>query len=245
MTAQVRVGSLVLKPHEIYILGESDIIVADTLIMGDSSKIVLNKLKPDNFIRVKVASFGKHCLIDGTGVNGQSGRNGASGSTPTGPCLNGSPGREGTRGLDGTKAINLFMYLEKVTIKGQLIIDLTGGSGGRGGNGGNGGGGSPGTRHCFGGDGANGGNAGQGGNGGKGGILTISAPKPQAVKDLITAKKIVVKNNGGGAGGTGKGGYHGGAGLGPSRKNGKDGEPGEYSSNGVSGEKGSLVIQSN
>ena len=58
------------------------------------------------------------------------------GNTPTGPCLNGSPGKDGTRGLDGTKAVNLFMYLEKVTVRGQLIVDLGGGKGGRGGHGG-------------------------------------------------------------------------------------------------------------
>jgi len=245
LSAQVRVSKLVIKPKEIYNLDQSDILVADTLIMMDSSKIVLNKLKSENFIRVKVARFGNHCTIDGRGIDGQPGRNGLPGVTLTGPCLNGTPGRDGTRGLDGTRGINLFMYLEKVTIKGQLMIDLTGGNGGRGGNGGNGGGGSSGTMHCFGGNGAKGGNAGQGANGGNGGVLTITVPKPQVLRDLIIANKISVSNIGGSAGLSGKGGYHGGAGLGPSKKNGKDGEPGADSTNGGSGAKGSLVIQAN
>lgn len=245
LSAQVRVSKLVIKPKEIYNLSQSDILVADTLIMMDSSRIVLNKLKPENFIRIKVARFGNHCTIDGAGVDGQPGRNGTPGITPTGPCLNGSPGRHGTRGLDGTRGINLFMYLERVTIRGQLIIDLTGGNGGRGGDGGNGGGGSPGTLHCNGGNGANGGNASKGGNGGNGGVLTITVPRPQLLKDLVISKKIMVKNAGGGGGLSGKGGYHGGAGLGPTKKNGKDGEPGADSTNGVSGELGSLVIQAN
>jgi hypothetical protein len=137
------------------------------------------------------------------------------------------------------------MYLERVTVRGQLIIDLDGGKGGRGGNGGDGGGGSPGTMHCNGGNGANGGKAGPGGNGGNGGVLTVTIPRPQTFKDLILAKKVIVKNVGGDAGASGRGGYHGGAGLGPAKKNGKDGVPGDYNRNGVSGEKGSFVIQAN
>jgi hypothetical protein len=242
---QVRVSKLVIKPKEIYNLSQSDILVADTLIMMDSSRLVLNKLKPDNVLRIKFARFGNHCVIDGRGVDGQPGRTGTAGITPTGPCLNGSAGKDGTRGLDGTKGLNLFMYLEKVTVRGQLIIDLDGGKGGNGGNGGNGGGGSPGTMHCYGGNGANGGKAGPGGNGGNGGVLTVTIARPQPVKDLILSKKIVVRNIGGDAGSSGRGGYHGGAGLGPSKKNGKDGAPGDYNANGVTGQKGSLVIQAN
>ena len=243
--SQVRVSKLVIKAKETYYLEQSDILVADTLIMMDSSRLVLNKLKQENFLRIKVARFGNHCTIDARGVDGQIGRHGTPGVTPTGPCLNGSPGKDGTRGLDGTRAINLFMYLERVTVRGQLTIDLDGGKGGRGGNGGNGGGGSPGTMHCNGGNGANGGKAGPGGNGGNGGILTVTISRPQTFKDLIIARKVLVKNQGGDAGASGRGGYHGGAGLGPSKKNGKDGVPGDYSTNGISGEKGSFVIQAN
>jgi len=243
--SQVRVSKLIIKAKQVYQLEQSDILVADTLIMMDSSTLVLNKLKPENFLRVKFARFGNHCVIDGSGIDGQPGRTGTAGNTPTGPCLNGSPGKEGTRGLDGTKALNLFMYVERVTIRGQLIIDLDGGKGGRGGNGGSGGGGSPGTMHCNGGNGANGGKAGPGGNGGNGGVLTVTISRPQTFKDLILAKKVVVRNLGGDAGPSGLGGYHGGAGLGPSKKNGKDGIPGDYNAHGTSGEKGSLVIQAN
>lgn len=242
---QVRVSKLVIKANETYILENSDILVADTLVMMDSSTLVVNKLKQENFLRVKYARFGNHCVIDASGIDGKPGRAGAPGNTPTGPCLNGSPGKDGTRGLDGTKAVNLFLYLERVTVRGQLIIDLNGGKGGKGGNGGNGGGGSPGTMHCNGGNGANGGKAGPGGNGGNGGVLTVTIAKPQTFKDLILAKKVVVQNSGGDAGTSGRGGYHGGAGLGPSKKNGKDGVPGDYNANGVSGEKGSFVIQAN
>ena len=42
LLAQVRVNKLVIKAKETYVLAESDIIVADTLIMMDSSTLVLN-----------------------------------------------------------------------------------------------------------------------------------------------------------------------------------------------------------
>ena len=187
--AQVRVSKLVIKAKETYVLQNSDILVADTLIMMDSSRLIMNKLKPENYLRVKVGRFGKDCVIEAKGINGQPGRNGANGNTPTGPCMNGSPGKDGTRGLDGTKAIKLFLYLDRVTIRGQLTIDVSGGDGGRGGHGGAGGGGSPGTMHCNGGNGSNGGMAGPGGNGGDGGTLEIIVPKPQALKTLSCQRK--------------------------------------------------------
>ena len=74
LLAQVRVGKLLMKAEETYTLAESDILVADTLVMMDSSRIILNKLKADNFIRAKVAIFGSHCVIDGKGIEGKPGR---------------------------------------------------------------------------------------------------------------------------------------------------------------------------
>jgi len=245
VSAQVRVAKLVVKPHEVFDLGQSDILVADTLIMMDSSTLILNKLKTENFIRVKVAKFGRQCLIDGRGTDGQPGRNGINGVTPIGPCINGSSGKDGTKGLDGTRGLNLFIYFEKISISGHLAIDVSGGTGGKGGSGGNGGGGSPGTLHCLGGNGGNGGSAGPGGNGGKGGVLTMTVPVPQLLRDLIAEKKLTINYAGGSMGPSGKGGYHGGAGLGPSKRNGKDGVPGPYSRNGVAGDKGDLIIEAN
>jgi hypothetical protein len=243
LLAQVRVGKLVIKPKETYDLGQSDILVADTLIMMDSSRLLLNKLKSDNFIRAKVVVFGNHCIIDGKGINGQPGRNGRPGTTPAGPCSPGSLGRNGGKGLDGTPGINLFLYLESVTMKGKLIIDLTGGNGGKGGDGGNGGGGSPGTVHCTGGDGANGGNAGPGGNGADGGTLTLSSTKNPKIQEWV-GTKIIVHIGGGNAGRSGKPGYHGSAGLGPAKRNGKDGLPGLDSTGGIAGVTGRVNFES-
>jgi hypothetical protein len=244
LLAQVRVNKLVIKAKETYVLAESDIIVADTLIMMDSSTLVLNKLKRDNFVRAQLAIFGNHCTIDGRGVNGKPGKDGKPGATPSGPCLDGSPGKDGSKGLDGTNGVNLFLYLETIKIKGRLIIDLTGGNGGRGGNGGIGGGGSQGTIHCLGGNGSNGGNAGQGGNGGNGGTFILNSKKTPAASQWI-GNKIVVKIIGGISGPGGKRGYHGSAGLGPSRRNGKDGEPGLESKGGIAGLPGSTKFESN
>jgi hypothetical protein len=56
----------------------------------------------------------------------------------------------------------------------------------------------------MGGNGANGGKAGPGGNGGNGGVLTVTIAKPQTFKDLILAKKVIVRNLGGDAGPSGR-----------------------------------------
>jgi len=244
LLAQIRVSKLVIKPNESFDLGKSDILVADTLIMMDSSTLILNKMRPENFVRAQVAVFGRNCIIDGKGINGKPGRNGLPGNTPIGPCQDGTPGRNATKGLDGTPGIDLFLYLEHVTINGALIINLSGGNGGRGGNGGSGGSGSPGTVHCIGGDGANGGNAGQGGNGANGGTLTLSSKRHPDIHEWV-GTKIVVRNSGGVAGASGRAGYHGSAGLGPSRKNGKDGLPGIESISGLAGIKGTINFESN
>ncbi len=242
--AQIRVGTLVIKKNETYELKNSDILVADTIIMKDSSRLVLNKLKRENYIRAKVAIFGNYCTIDGKGIDGQPGRDGLGGSTPFGPCSDGTPGRSGTRGLDGTPGVNLFMYLDEVKIAEKFIIDLSGGKGGKGGNGGHGGGGSTGTVHCNGGNGGNGGNAGQGGNGANGGTLTLSSQKHPYIEKLI-GSSINVYTHGGLPGEQGRVGNRGPAGLGPSRKNGKNGEPGLEAPNGLAGINGKVNFEKN
>lgn len=241
--AQVRVGTLLIKKNEVYDLGktESDILVADTLIMQDSARLILNKLKPDNFLRAGVMIIGKHCVIDGRGTNGSPGRNGRNGLTPYGPCKDGTMGRNGLRGLDGTKGTNLSLYIERLTIRGTLIIDLTGGSGGRGGNGGDGGSGSSGTVHCIGGNGGNGGNAGHGGNGADGGKLVLSYKSIPEIEAMV-GKNIFLRYTGGRPGEAGRAGYSGSAGLGPSNKNGKNGMPGVDSTRGISGVHGTVTF---
>jgi hypothetical protein len=242
--AQIRVSKLLIASKDTFKLENSDILVADTLIMQDSSVLVLNRLKRENYIRAQVVIFGEYCTIVGRGLDGNQGRDGLPGSTPFGPCSNGTPGRNGTKGLDGTPGINLFLYIEDVRLNGKLIIDLSGGNGGRGGNGGSGGGGSPGTVHCYGGDGGNGGNAGQGGNGADGGTLTLSSKKNPNIQNYI-GSKINVYTHGGLPGAQGIVGSRGPAGLGPSRKNGRNGEPGLEAPNGYAGINGKVNFEKN
>src|SRR5690349_10854319 len=218
--AQIHVSKLVIKKGESFSFNESDIVVADTLIMEDSSSIVLNRLKKENYLHTKVAIIGKNCSILGNGVKGNPGRPGRPGNSPLGPCKSGANGTAGGRGLDGTSGVNLFLYLEKITVNGSIIIDIRGGDGGIGGKGGDGGTGTSGTVHCKGGDGGLGGNAGNGANGGNGGILTIHCP--ENLSETVT-KQLKVYNTGGYLGKGGRGGYPGSAGLGPNRRNGKQG----------------------
>jgi hypothetical protein len=245
LSAQVRVSKLVIKPKEVYELGQSDILVADTLIMMDSSRIILNRLKQENYIRAQVAYFGNACIIDGSGINGKAGRKGRDGETPIGPCKNGLDGRTGATGLQGVRGVNLFLYFSEIHIKGKILINLTGGHGGNGGNGGNGGGGSPGTVHCNGGNGGNGANGANGGSGGDGGTLTLSCTSCTYSVDLLMNTKIILANGGGSFGFGGIAGYEGPPGLGPSRRNGVSGQKGLDGTNGKSGNRGDLKIEKN
>jgi hypothetical protein len=230
--AQIHVSKLIVKANEKFSFEQSDIVVADTLIMEDSSRIELNRLKKENYLHSKVAIIGKGCMIEGFGVNGKPGRTGAPGDSPIGPCKTATNGRNGGRGLDGASGVDLFLYLEKVTFKGPLTVNLNGGNGGDGGRGGEGGSGSSGTVHCNGGDGGIGGNGGNGANGGNGGRLTINCPVTITEK---VNKNLKVIYAGGPYGRGARGGYAGAAGLGPSRKNGK---PGVAGTTGVDGQRG-------
>ena len=240
--SQIRIEKLVIRPGQVYISDFSDIIVADTLIMMDSSCIRLNELKPDNYIRAKVAVIGRNCSIDGRGVNGKRGTHGANGISPIGPCMKGSGARNGGRGLDGTRGINLFLYIDSLNLTGSLTINLSGGNGGDGGNGGIGGGGSPGTMHCNGGDGGDGGNGGNGGNGGVGGNLSLGGLDETNIRSMI-GERLTIFNKGGSFGYGGISGYGGPAGLGPDRKNGKDGLHGKDGVEGRAANNGTILFE--
>jgi hypothetical protein len=243
--AQVRAEKMVLNPGDSFILNsQSDIIVADTLIMMDSSRIILNELKRDNFIHIKVAIIGNDCSIVGAGLQGQLGTGGSAGNSLVGPCLSGTNGTSGSPGSSGGHGINLFLYVDDLKINGRLIINLSGGSGGNGGPGGKGGDGSPGTLHCKGGNGAKGGDGGRGGEGGDAGNLVISSSNENLIRGWL-GTKLIYLNSSGKAGQGGRGGYAGTAGLGPSGKNGRDGVPGSYGTNGLTGKSGKLTIKIN
>ncbi len=244
LLAQVRMSRLVIAEHEVYQLDSSDIVVADTLIMEDSSRLILNPLKRENYIRASYVVIGNSCVIDGRGIHGKRGRDGTTGATSIGPCQNGQPGRNGAKGLDGTSGINLFLYIDQLKTLGSLTIDLSGGDGGDGGNGGPGGGGSPGTRHCDGGDGGNGGHAGAGGNGGNGGVLTLGGKDAKHLRSLLsTGLKVFTRAGTFGYGGVL--GYGGPPGLGPNRRNGRGGTPGNDGALGKPGTIGTILFETN
>jgi hypothetical protein len=240
--AQIRLTKLVVERNRNYSMAGSDILVVDTLIMLDSSRITLNNLKKENFIRTKFFVVGRSCAIIGRGANGKDGPAGAGGRVAMGPCHDGQHGRNGINGLDGARANDLYLYLDTLVISagGTLRIDLYGGDGGNGGDGGEGGGGSPGTNHCAGGNGGNGGNAGNGGNGGSGGILHIGGQYRFKVKGFV-GDQVVVRLKGGTFGYGGISGYGGPPGLG--KKHGISGVRGKEGRPGRPGNVGSLVLE--
>jgi hypothetical protein len=225
-----------------YELGSVRELLIDTLIMLDSSRIKLNSDDPENAIRATFAMIGTACVIDGRGANGMFGKPGMNGRAATGPCRDGYNARHGYRGHDGRPGVNLYLYLEKIIVNGNLIIDLAGGNGGDGGNGGEGGGGSPGTLHCTGGDGGKGGDAGSGGNGGSGGTLTFGGADLENMRGML-GSLIVVNTLGGNFGYGGIPGAGGMAGLGPSRNDGKDGISGKDGGRGKPGTNGGIQFE--
>lgn len=243
VTAQIRLDKLVLEPGKSFLLEGSDIIVIDTLMMGDSSSLVLNRNKADNFIHAKVALFGRGCTIDGSGKRGDDGKTGKAGADQASPCRQAYAGADGEFGHDGENGNNLFIYSDEILIDGSLTINLNGGNGGRGGDGGAGGGGGPGTRVCPGGDGGAGGNGTRGGHGGNGGNLTIQCKRCPPIQVWVNSL-LHIKNYGGVGGEGGNAGQGGLAGLG-SMRDGRNGTRGVHGEEGQAGKSGSITFNRN
>lgn len=233
--AQIRLTKLVLKTKEVYELKGSDILVVDTLVMMDSSRIILNKLKPDNYLHAKAAIFHKGAFIDGKGIAGIHGRNGRPGATATTPCTDGKSGSIGSEGTDGAHGTNLFLYFSDIHVPGTLVIDVSGGDGAEGGDGGTGGSGGSGTRLCKGGSGGSGGPGAKGGNGGNGGSVTFKSRRIPELRTMLN-EKIIVRTFGGSQGQGGDGGPGGYSGLSPADDSKMDGKHGKK---GVKGQEGS------
>ncbi|MEQ8362048.1 MAG: hypothetical protein RIF39_06380 [Cyclobacteriaceae bacterium] len=228
---------LVIPSGASFELKESDILVVDTLIMENDSKIILNRNKADNFIHAKLIKVGSDCTIIGNGENGTDGEKGLGGYTAVGPCKDGIAGRRGTPGTSASHGVNLFLYFDELEITGKLLFELNGGNGGDGGRGGNGGGGSPGTRLCAGGNGGAGGDGSKGGDAGNGGSLTFTTKNSGDLRSLL-GNKIQVRVYGGNGGLGGDGGLGGLAGLVSAGRVSQDGETGPKGKIGESGESG-------
>ncbi|CAN5153621.1 hypothetical protein BH09BAC3_BH09BAC3_16780 [soil metagenome] len=241
---QIHLNQLTIKKGETYTIIGSDILVVDDLIMEDGSTLVLNSLKPENYLRFRSATFGKECKIDGRGVPGLKGRPGRPGISPNNPCTDGGPGTKGTEGTYGGNGTNVFIYLSDIKMNGSLFIDVSGGDGGDGGNGGNGGGGTPGTRVCKGGDGGASADGSAGGQGGNSGTVSFIAPAIPELRNFI-GDKITVHNyggNGGFGGQPGAGGLAGLSSVGNSKLDGKTGKRGVKGINGVKGNPAAILF---
>ncbi len=241
---QVRIATLVLKPKQVYELKGSDILVVDTLIMMDSSVLVLNKLKGENYIHAKKVIFYRGSLIDGKGIHGLPGRNGRTGLSSSSPCSNGSSGTKGTDGTNGANGTSLFLSFTDIVLRGVPSIDLSGGDAADGGKGGVGGGGGSGTRLCAGGNGGTGGVGSNGGNGGNGGVMTFHAISVPELRSML-GERILVHTYGGNLGSAGEGGGGGYAGLSPTGKNsldGKQGNKGARGKDGIAGKTGAINV---
>jgi hypothetical protein len=236
--AQIRLEKLLLARGEKYLIQASDILVVDTLVMADSTQIILNHEKKDNYIHAKIAIIGKGCEINGAGIKGKDGANGVNGIDQASPCRQGAVGVDGEDGLTGKNGINVFIYSDDIQINGSLTINVNGGDGGQGGNGGQGGGGGPGTRVCAGGDGGQGGSGARGGDGGDGGTITIDCKRCPEYP-IWLGSKLYIKNYGGFAGLGGQAGRGGLTGLGPVR-DGKNGIRGFHGEEGVEGKNGAV-----
>jgi hypothetical protein len=235
--AQLRYTKLVLEPGQVFSYDQSDILVADTLIMRDSSSIVLNNMKKENYLYAKVAIIGKGCNIKGNADHGKAGAGGRAGISLNAPCKDASNGEDAQPGVDGGHATSLLVYIKQIQISSPILISLSGGNGGNGGKGGDGGSAGAGTIHCNGGDGGNGGKGGHGANGGNGGNLVLNLPLAEQSK-LKQQLRIFLKAGTYGRGG--RGGYSGSGGLGPRAKHGRNGLQGEDGFDGASGMDGTI-----
>lgn len=239
---QIKMNTLVVKPHQVYEMKGSDILVVDTLILMDSAVLILNKLKSENFIHARKVVFYTGSLIDGKGVQGVHGRNGRPGTSSSAPCSNGSIGGLGTEGTNGGHGISLYLAFNDIVIHGVPTIDVSGGDAGDGGEGGIGGGGGSGTRICAGGNGGDGGPGSNGGNGGNAGTITFQANSVPELRAMI-GERIIIRNYGGNAGYGGDGGGGGYAGLtstGKSSLDGKAGRKGTRGKDGITGKGGAI-----
>lgn len=242
-SAQIRLEKLELSAKQSFKITGSDILVVDTLIMRDSSRIYLNPSIKENIINAKVLIVGKGCTIDGRGQKGNKGNTGQAGTRQSAPCSAGGDGGNGANGTPGKDGINLSLYIGSLKINGSLTIDLNGGDGADGGRGGKGGDGGAGTRVCRGGNGGKGGNGGNGSNGGNGGKMLVSC---KACSDLYLLQnhQLFLKNYGGFAGTAGDFGSGGYAGLGP-KLDGKNGTRGLPGQNGAAGKLGIISLEKN
>ncbi len=107
----------------------SEQLLLDSLVMQDSSVLLLDNRYSTNIIRVNFLSIGKYCMLIGSGKDGENGTDGKNG-------FDRSPGLDGKKGEIGFSAVNLVLSFSKLSLRDNFIINLSGGNGGVGGVGG-------------------------------------------------------------------------------------------------------------
>src|SRR5260370_41807725 len=109
---------------------KGDTFLLDSLIMEDSSMLLLDTRYKSCFIRIKYFSIGNNVKIIGNGGDGDNGRDGGGGSLEALEV----PGKDGNHGTHG---INLTLNCSNMELQSAMESYLYGGRGGRGGRGGN------------------------------------------------------------------------------------------------------------
>lgn len=166
-----------------------DTFLLDSLVMQDSSVLLLDTRHKSCLIRANYFSIGKNVKIKGNGRDGGDGRDGGEGIQEALDV----PGKDGNRGTPG---INLTMNFSNLELQDVLEISLYGGRGGKGGVGGNIIKRAPKNLSET----PNQGHGGNGGEGGNGGDMIISCPYDL---EKIMKDKIVIDSHGGSGGNSG------------------------------------------
>lgn len=168
---------------------KGDTFLLDSLIMEDSSMLLLDTRYKSCFIRIKYFSIGNNVKIIGNGRDGDNGRDGGEGSLEALDV----PGKDGNHGTHG---INLTLNFSNLELQSALEIYLYGGRGGKGGTGGNIIKRAPKNLSET----PNQGHGGNGGDGGNGGEVIVSCPSDL---EKIIKDKIAIDSSGGIGGSSG------------------------------------------
>ena len=125
---QIRLDKLEINTHQTYSMAGSNVLVVDTLIMRDSSCLMLHKEKSESIINVKVLIVNIGAKILGYGVDGKAGKVGSDGFRQGAPCRVGGNASEGAVGGNGSNGRNLSLYVNQLVITGSLTINFSPGS---------------------------------------------------------------------------------------------------------------------
>ena len=170
------------------------IIAGSRVTIGDGATLLVPEIYEEfSIVATEAIELGANVVIQAFGMNGDGGANGMNGAPASADCLRGDHGTHGEPGTDGGVGSKVRIATPKLTLKGELMVNNSGGDGGSGGYGGVGGVGGRADRSdgCRGGDGGNGGNGGPGGNAGNGGNVEIEYIESFTVDEEGNERRIL------------------------------------------------------